>query len=292
MMNGRILKAISGFYSVQCGNGLIECRAKGIFRKRGLSPAVGDEVTISVDQNEKGVIEEISPRKNAFIRPPMANIDQFIVVVSAVSPSPNLFVVDKLLSIAEYKDVEPIIVLTKLDMAQLPGVADIYRQAGFTVIEVDYQQKAWKQQVLDCLAGKVSAFCGNSGVGKSTLLNHLGLGLSLKTGETSEKLGRGRHTTRHVELFQLPFGGYIADTPGFSDVDLHRQEGILKDQLQYTFREIAPLVGQCKFVGCSHTCEKGCAVLAALEQGKIVPSRHQSYVALYQAVKDIKDWQL
>ena len=291
MPKGLICKAISGFYYVESGGRTYACRAKGAFRNQHIKPLVGDWALFT-PEGEGGRVEEILPRKHSFIRPPVANIDQFFFVVSACSPAPNLFVLDKLISIAEYKGVEPVIVLTKLDMEEADRIAAIYQKAGFPVLRVDYRSSGWRAPLERCLQGKVSAFCGNSGVGKSTLINHLGFTPEIETGEISDKLGRGRHTTRQVELYPLPFGGYLADTPGFSDVQLHRQEQILKDQLPYTFREMVPYLDGCQFTGCSHTCEKGCAVLAAVAAGEIPPSRHESYCALYEAVKDIAPWEL
>ena len=199
---------------------------------------------------------------------------------------------DQLIAIAEYQDIEPVIVITKCDVADPSDFAKIYTDAGFTVCLTRTLEHQGIEQVMQVLQGKTSAFCGNSGAGKSTLLNAIDPRLALSTGDISQKLGRGRHTTRHVELFELPQGGYVADTPGFSAVDLEKFQVILKDELAGCFREMRPYEGKCRFTGCSHTKEKGCAVLEAVQEGKIAPSRHQSYVALYEQAKNIKEWEI
>ncbi len=293
MIKGKILKAISGFYYVKTEDAIYECKARGSFRNSKISPLAGDDVLITPD-GEKGVIEEICERKNSFIRPPVANIDQFIIVVSSKQPKPNYFVIDKLISIAEYKGVEPILAFTKVDLHMDRESIAIYEKAGFTCVVADYENEAsdWKTSLLDLLKDKTTVFIGNSGVGKSTLLNHLGFGLELKTAQISEKLGRGRHTTRHVEIFPLNFGGFVADTPGFSDVDLHKTEGIMKEELFATFREFADFADDCRFLDCSHTRELGCSVLQAVKQGDIPASRHESYLALYEQLRPLESWQL
>lgn len=226
------------------------------------------------------------------MRPPLANLDQLVLVVSIADPAPNAFVLDKLIAIAEYQEIEPIIVITKCDLDDPHNFADIYRKAGFAVFETESLEHKGIEAVMEMLKGKTNAFCGNSGVGKSTLLNAIDPRLSLDTGDISQKLGRGRHTTRHVELFELPNGGFVADTPGFSAVDLEKFQTILKDELAYCFREMREYEGQCRFTGCSHTKETGCAVLEAVKNGEISKSRHQSYVNLYEIAKNIKEWEL
>ncbi|MDD2956223.1 MAG: ribosome small subunit-dependent GTPase A [Oscillospiraceae bacterium] len=288
-LEGRILKALGGFYYVEAGEKVYECRARGLFRKQDTTPLVGDRVRIELTEEGKGYVVEILPRKNSLIRPPLANLDQLLFVCSVADPAPNLFVLDKLIALAEYKDIEPVVVATKTDLGESAEFAGTYRRAGIPVIEVCNQTGEGAEQVREALAGRLSAFCGNSGVGKSSLLNRVDPRLELPTGGISQKLGRGRHTTRHVELFHVQ-GGLVADTPGFSSVDLDRCETILKDQLQFCFREFAPYQDRCRFTGCSHTREKGCAVLEALERGEIAPSRHESYKALYESAKNIKEW--
>lgn len=282
---GLIIKAISGAFYVQTEDAILPCKARGIFRKRGIAPLAGDHVRIEDDN-----IVEILPRKNELIRPKAANIDLALMTVSTVQPTPNAFVLDKLIAVCEHKGIEPIIVLTKTDLKDNEAFADIYRKAGFTVLETGEGIKN-QDEILDLMQDKISIFIGNTGVGKSTLLNRLFPDLELRTAAISNKLGRGRHTTRQVELYPLPGGGYVADSPGFSTVELEQYEPVRKEELQYCFREFAPFLDDCKFVGCSHRKEKGCAVLAALGEGKISPSRHESYVALYEEAMKIPDWQ-
>lgn len=282
---GLIIKAISGAFYVQTKDAILPCKARGIFRKRGIAPVAGDHVRIEDDN-----IVEILPRKNELVRPKAANIDLALMTVSTVQPEPNTFVLDKLLTVCEYKEIEPIIIMTKADLKDDESFADIYRSAGFTVIMTG-EGIHNESQILDLMKDRVSIFIGNTGVGKSTLLNRLFPDLELRTAAISNKLGRGRHTTRQVELYPLSGGGYVADSPGFSTVELEQYEPVRKEELQYCFREFAPFIDDCKFVGCSHRKEKGCAVLAALQEGKISPSRHESYVALYEEAMKIPDWQ-
>lgn len=285
---------MGGFYYVKTTQALFECRARGKFRKIEQTPLVGDEVEISPTEEGKGYVTRILPRRNFLVRPPLANIDRLILVTSIDEPAPNTLVLDKLIAIAEHKEIDPAVVISKADLQkdQAVAFADIYRGCGFDVFVVSNETGEGVDQVRAYLQGKLSAFCGNSGVGKSSLLNRIDERLQLETAHISQKLGRGRHTTRHVELYELPEGGYIADTPGFSSVDLERCEVILKDQLQYCFREFEEYIPQCKFTGCSHTCEKGCAVIQAVEEGKIPISRHENYRALYEDAKNIKEWEL
>ncbi len=285
---------MGGFYYVKTTQALFECRARGKFRKIEQTPLVGDEVEISPTEEGKGYVTRILPRRNFLVRPPLANIDRLILVTSIDEPAPNTLVLDKLIAIAEHKEIDPAVVISKADLQkdQAVAFADIYRGCGFDVFVVSNETGEGVDQVRAYLQGKLSAFCGNSGVGKSSLLNRIDERLQLETAHISQKLGRGRHTTRHVELYELPEGGYIADTPGFSSVDLERCEVILKDQLQYCFREFEEYIPQCKFTGCSHTCEKGCAVIRAVEEGKIPISRHENYRALYEDAKNIKEWEL
>ena len=285
---------MGGFYYVKTTQALFECRARGKFRKIEQTPLVGDEVEISPTEEGKGYVTRILPRRNFLVRPPLANIDRLILVTSIDEPAPNTLVLDKLIAIAEHKEIDPAVVISKADLQkdQAVAFADIYRGCGFDVFVVSNETGEGVDQVRAYLQGKLSAFCGNSGVGKSSLLNRIDERLQLETAHISQKLGRGRHTTRHVELYELPEGGCIADTPGFSSVDLERCEVILKDQLQYCFREFEEYIPQCKFTGCSHTCEKGCVVIQAVEEGKIPISRHENYRALYEDAKNIKEWEL
>lgn len=282
---GLIIKAISGAFYVQTEDAILPCKARGIFRKRGIAPLAGDYVRIEDDN-----IVEILPRKNELVRPKAANIDLALMTVATTEPSPNTFVLDKMLAVCEVKKIEPVIVMTKNDLKTDDAFVDIYQKAGFNVI-VTGEDIHNEQQILSLMQGKVSIFIGNTGVGKSTLLNRLFPDLDLRTGAISNKLGRGRHTTRQVELYPIPGGGYVADSPGFSTVELEQYEPIRKEQLQYCFREFAPFLDKCRFADCSHRKEPGCAVLQAMEQGLVSESRHESYMMLYEEAMKIPDWQ-
>lgn len=292
-LQGLIMKGIGGFYYVKAEDGnTYECRARGIFRKKKMAPYAGDRVTISAEEDGTGAIESIEPRKNDLIRPPVANIDQLFIVVSMRDPSPSTLIIDKTIAAAENKNIEPVLVLSKTDLEDAGWLREIYEKAGIPCITVSSVSGEGVEEVRQLLRSKISAFTGNSGVGKSTLLNRINEKFALETGEISQKLGRGRHTTRQVELLPLEDGGYVADTPGFSSIDMDRYELVRKEDLPHCFREFAPYLGDCRFTSCSHTCEKGCAVLEAVREGKIAPSRHESYVTMYQEVKDIKEWQM
>ena len=287
---GRILKGIGGFYYVEAEQTIYECKARGVFRKRGTTPLAGDWVQICIDNNT-GTIEEIFPRKNMLVRPPCANIDQMFLVTSVCDPSPNLLVLDKMIAVAEDQEMEPILVISKTDLQSPHELENIYRKVGIQVIEVSSVSGQGIAQIKMLLKDKISVFTGNSGVGKSSLLNCISPEFRQETGIISSKLGRGKHTTRQVEVLKLPCGGYVADTPGFSTMDMERYNIVKKEHLQYCFREMKPYITQCKFSSCSHTCEKGCAVLRAVEQGEITQSRHNSYTAMYEQVKDKKEWE-
>ncbi|MBP3242756.1 MAG: ribosome small subunit-dependent GTPase A [Ruminococcus sp.] len=285
--SGIIIKCLGGLYSVESPDGIYECRARGVFRNKGISPAVGDTVTIS-----GGVISEIADRRNYIIRPPLANLDQLIFIVSTVSPPPNYLILDKFIAIAEYKNITPVMIITKADLGDSSPIHEIYGSIGIEVLEVDYSRPETIQAVRDILRGRISAFTGNSGAGKSTLLNAVDPTLNIATGEISRKLGRGRHTTRHAELYKLAEGGYIADTPGFSTFETNRYDIIRKDELAGCFREFADYLGDCRFRDCAHLCEKGCKVVEAVEAGKIHKSRHESYCTMYEEAKQLKEWEL
>ncbi len=291
-IKGRIIKITGGFYYVEAGDSVYECKARGVFRKRGCAPLVGDIVDIDVPQGEGYCsVVSIGERKNSLVRPALANLDILVIVSSVVEPNINTYIIDKMISAAVDKNIEPIVVFSKTDLQSCDEYIDIYSKAGIKAVEFSSVTLKGLDEIKSLLSGKISAFSGNSGVGKSTLLNALFPDLKLKTGEISDKLGRGRHTTRTVELFPC-LGGYIADTPGFSTVDLDRYEIIKKDDLQYCFPEFSDYIGECKFTSCAHICEKGCAVIEAVECGNIPKSRHDSYVRMYNEVKDLKDWQL
>lgn len=292
MTNGKIIKGIGGFYYVDTGNEIYECKARGNFRKQGISPLVGDNVEISVNDNAENTIDSIYPRKNELIRPPLANLDQLFIVSSLVEPKINTVIIDNLTAIAEYKKIEPIIVITKTDLdASAEKYRQIYESAGFNVVICNNTTGEGGEEIRKLLNNKCSAFTGNTGVGKSTLLNNIFPYLELKTGEISKKLGRGKHTTRHCELFKTD-NGYIADTPGFSSLEFKQIEKILKDDLPYCFREFEEYIGYCKFSTCTHTNDKGCAIIDAVNDGKISKTRHESYISMYNEVKNIKEWEL
>ena len=285
--SGIITKCLGGLYTVESPDGIYECKARGVFRAKGISPAVGDRVEL-----RGGVITEVAGRRNYLIRPPLANLDQIIFIVSTVSPAPNFLILDKFIAIAEFKGIEPVVIITKTDLGDSSAVREVYSSIGITTLEVDYSDERSVQSVRDLLAGKVSAFTGNSGAGKSTLLNAVDPTLDIPTGEISKKLGRGRHTTRHAELYKLREGGYIADTPGFSTFETNRYDVIRKEELAGCFREFEDYRDECRFRDCSHTCEKGCAVIEAVKQGIIPEIRHQSYCAMYEEAKQLKEWEL
>lgn len=285
--SGIIIKCLGGLYTVESPDGIYECKARGVFRNRGISPYVGDRVKL-----QNGVITEIYDRKNCIIRPPLANLDQLIFIVSTCSPSPNYMILDKFIAIAEYKSIRPVVVITKTDLGDSSEIHRIYDKIGIEVLEVDYADESTIDGVRELLSGKISAFTGNSGAGKSTLLNAVDSTLNIPTAEISKKLGRGRHTTRHAELYKLRDGGYIADTPGFSTFETNRYDIIRKEELAGCFREMEQYSGDCRFKDCSHTCEKGCAVIEAVDRGEISESRHTSYCTMYDEAKQLKEWEL
>ena len=291
-MEGIILKALSGFYYVDGGDGaLTACRGRGKFRHQKLTPLVGDRVWFTPLGEGAGILDEILPRKNQFQRPAVANIDQLVVIASGAVPVTDPFLIDRVVSIAEGRDCEPVICINKCDLDAAEELYQTYRKAGFLTLRVSAETGEGIPELAAAIAGKVSAFTGNSGVGKSSILNALEPEFRLQVGEVSDKLGRGRHTTRHVELFRLSSGAIVADTPGFSSFDTEGMELRRPEELQYTFREFAPYLDQCRFTGCAHVKEKGCAVLAAVKAGEIPASRHQSYVRLYQQAKEVPEWQ-
>ncbi len=268
----------------------MKCAARGIFRLDGISPCAGDNVRVEITDNSEPVIAEIFERKNYLVRPPLANLDGIIFVNSCTQPSPNRFVLDKLVAIADSKGIEPMIVFTKTDLKDAGELPEIYSSIGIPVCIVNNISGVGGEAVMNFISGRVTALIGNSGVGKSSLMNLLFPSLSLETAHISKKLGRGRHTTRQVEMYKLA-GGYIADTPGFSTVDTGRYCRIPKGELDNAFREFADYSNQCSFSDCAHIKEKDCAVKAAAETGKIFPSRYESYLRMYEEASAINDWE-
>ena len=287
----RIIKALSGFYYVQTEDGVVECRARGRFRRQDQSPLVGDFVRIT-RQGDKGVLEALLPRKNAFIRPAVANIDQLVVLASCAIPVTEPFLIDRVLAIAQLQNVPALVVVNKDDLAPAQPLAEIYRRAGVPVLVTSAETGEGIEALREALAGKLSCLTGNSVVGKSSLLNRACPQLQLPVGEVSEKLGRGRHTTRHIELYSLGSNTFVADTPGFSAFDTERMELVHKEQLQYAFPEFAPYLGHCQFPDCAHRKEPGCAVRKALAEGEIGQTRYDSYERLYELASQLKEWEL
>ena len=288
---GRILRSISGFYDVQTPEGLITCRARGVLRREGNSPLTGDLVEVSVEKG-KGMVEKILPRKNAFIRPAVAHVDALVVFAANVNPVTEPFLIDRVAAIAGDQEVPVIICINKFDLDPAVDLVRIYENAGFTVIRASAETGEGVEQLRGLIRGKLTAFTGNSGVGKSSILNRLCPQLHLPTGEVSDKLGRGRHTTRHVELYRLDEATYVADTPGFSSFDTDQMEVILKENLQYAFPDFSAYVGNCQFHDCSHRKEPGCAVTRAVAAGQIGATRYDSYLRLYEKASQIKQWEL
>lgn len=287
---GRIVRSLSGFYDVQTPAGVVTCRGRGSLRRGGESPLTGDMVESTVEGG-KGMVERILPRKNAFVRPAVANVDALVVFAANVNPVTEPFLIDRVAAIAGDQGVEVYICINKCDLDPAVDLERIYTRAGFPVIRASAQTGEGVAQLRSLLSGKLTAFTGNTGVGKSSMLNALCPGLELATGQVSQKLGRGRHTTRHVELFALDENTYVADTPGFASFDTEQMEIILKENLQYAFRDFAPYLGACQFHDCSHRAEPGCAVRQAVEAGEIEASRYKSYLQLYDQYSRIKEWE-
>ena len=288
---GRIVRSISGFYDVVLPTGTVTCQARGILRKEGMTPLTGDMVRV-VMQRGKGMIQQVLPRKNSFIRPAVANVDALLIFAANVNPVTEPFLIDRVTAIAGNKGVESILCVNKTDLDEAEELCGIYSHAGFRVIATSAQTGAGIGELRRALQGKLTAFTGNSGVGKSSILNRLCPELKLPTGEVSEKLGRGRHTTRHVELFSLDHETFVMDTPGFSSFDTDQMDVILKENLQYAFPDFSEYLGCCQFADCSHRAEPGCAVRRAVEEESICPSRYDSYLRLYEKSAQLKQWEL
>lgn len=291
MAEGVIVKALSGFYYVQTDEGSLECKARGRFRLDGTSPLVGDRVECSLDAHGKGRIDRVFERRNFFIRPAVANVDALVFVAANTNPVTDPFLIDRVSVIAESAGCELIVCINKTDIDPANELYGIFTAAGFTVVRTSVPDGTGIDALRREIAGKICAFTGNSGVGKSSIMNALSPGLNIKTAEVSEKLGRGKHTTRHVELFDIGGGTYAADTPGFASFDIEMMEIIPKEQLQFDFVEFAPYIGQCRFNNCAHLKEPGCAVTQAVADGKIMPSRYRSYERLYALSAQHKSWE-
>ena len=290
-IDGVILKGIGGFYYVKTDEGVFECKAKGKFRKEKISPLAGDKVSITVRDDEENTIDEIYKRKNFLIRPPVANIDKLFIVVSATKPKPNTVIIDKMTILAEKNDITPVIIITKTDLACAEELKEIYKSTGYNVYSFSIEDFSELDAIKAELKGSLCAFTGNSGVGKSTLINALSGDLELETGEISDKLGRGRHTTRQAEIF--PVGeGLVIDTAGFSSIDFTTDNRIYSDELQYYFKEFAEHINDCRFNGCRHMGDKGCKVCELVENGVISRSRHDSYKTIYEEIKVNKKWDI
>lgn len=289
--SGRIIKALSGFYYVQSEEGSItECRARGIFRKERITPLVGDFVEFSIERG-KGMVEAVLPRKNAFVRPAVSNLDALVILASGANPITDPFLIDRVSAIAGDQNVPVLLCVNKTDLNDGEKLISIYRNAGFDVFPTSAETGAGVSELMQAIRGKTVAFTGNSGVGKSSILNCMDGNFAVATGEVSDKLGRGRHTTRHVELYCLPDGTCVVDTPGFSSFDTEQMELILKENLQYAFPDFAPYLGKCRYNDCAHLHEPDCAILQAIKDGEIESSRHASYARLYESAKEIKLWE-
>lgn len=285
-MDGLIIKAVGGLYWVESPDGAyISCKARGIFRKQGISPCTGDRVQV-----QDGCITDIYPRKNQLIRPPLANLDRLFFVQAVTEPAPNLQILDKFLAVCVYKGISPALVFTKLDLGDAERYASLYRGTGFPVYCVDYQKPETVRAVYDALADSISAFTGNSGVGKSTLLNALDVRLQLDTADISRKLGRGRHTTRETALYTLPHGGRVADTPGFSTFETESYAQIAPEELADCFPEFRQAGGSCRFADCRHSKEPDCVIRQAVGEGRIPQSRYDSYLVMLEEAMQRKTW--
>lgn len=302
LLKGIILKGIGGFYYVETADGfseegrpkVYECRARGLFRKEKLKPLAGDIVTIQTEDDESGTVVEIHERKNALKRPPVANLDYLMIVASVAAPTANTLLIDKLTAFAEHKQIKPVVLISKADLGQEKAgeLAEIYKKINLPVFVLSSEIPDELEELKNFFQPeKIYAFAGNSGTGKSSLLNRLDPSLSLETGEISDKLGRGRHTTRQVELFHF-LSGFLIDTPGFSSFEPDRSDVIFKDELADCFAEFSEYIESCKFVGCAHMGDLGCAVCKAVEDGEIPKSRYRSYETMYNEVKDIQSWEV
>ncbi len=288
---GVIIKSLSGFYYVEVPGEVITCRARGKFRNAGITPLVGDRVKIKRTEPTRGRLEEILPRKNVFQRPAVANIDTIVIIAAAANPVTDPFLIDRVAAIAAHKGAGVIVCVNKSDLDPGAGLREIYAKAGIASVNTSAVTGQGIGELLGLMGESICAFTGNSGVGKSSLLNFIDPEFSILTGQMSEKLGRGRHTTRHTELYRLKSGALVADTPGFSAFDIEKMEMMTLPELQRSFVEFAPFIGACRYAGCAHIKERGCAVRDAVAAGEIPESRHASYKRLYEMIKSIPEWE-
>ncbi len=288
---GLIIKGIGGFYYVETADGVFECKAKGKFRKERITPLAGDKVSITVREDKENTIDEIFERKNRLVRPPVANIDKLFIVVSTAKPYPNTLVIDKMTVLAEKNSIEPIIIISKTDLEGYEALYETYKKTGYKVFLHSAQKPQNIDEIKAELSGCLSAFTGNSGVGKSTLINALSPSLTLETGEISDKLGRGKHTTRQAEIFHIG-DGLVIDTAGFSSIDFNSDSAIFSDELEEYFPEFREHIGSCRFTGCAHLNDKGCVIAEKAETGEISLSRYESYKTLYEEQKSLKRWNI
>ncbi len=291
-MIGIIIKAVSGFYYVRTETELLECKARGKFRKDGTSLLVGDKVEVNLTEDGKGAVEAVLERRNSLCRPPIANIDKLFIVSSAVTPTPNFLLIDRLTALCEFKNITPVIVFNKSDLADLKEYAAVYSNVGYKTIICSAYTNEGLGEIISELYDCISAFTGNSGVGKSSILNALFPDLNLDTSEVSDKLGRGKHTTRHTELFLHKYNGFVADTPGFSSLESDMNSLEFKDNLSSCFPEFNTFSDKCMFSDCKHICEKGCAVSDAVHNKQISEHRHNSYITIFNELKDLKHWNI
>ncbi len=291
-LDGRIMRGVGGFYYVETEQGIYASKARGLFRKRGKTPLPGDLVSITVthEGDKEAYIEEIKPRVSLFVRPPCANIDRMFIVAAATTPTPVPLLIDKMTAICEKKGIESVIVINKCDLIDSTALVEDYRKTGYTVVPVSAETGEGVDEIERLIDGHICAFAGQSGVGKSSLLNRLFSKVQMEVGGLSARLERGRHTTRHVELFHLG-GGIIADTPGYGDLSVERFEPVYKEELEHCFKEFESYIGECRFSGCVHDREPGCAVKDAVENGVIAQSRYNSYITMLNEVRDIKEWE-
>lgn len=284
---GRIIGVSGGLYSVECGEEVIPARSRGVFRQKGIKPVTGDMVRLICGENSEAVIDDISERKNYIIRPPLANLDMAVLVVSSCEPKPNTLILDKLTAVFESKGIETVFVFTKIDRADAEVFSRIYQSVGYRAFSVDNTTGRGAEEAAAYLKGKISALIGNTGVGKSSLMNYIAPTVQHKTSEISKKLGRGKHTTREVKLYRIGQSTYIADTPGFSTVEISKYGAIPSRELAESFRDFSDYLGECRFKDCAHIKEEGCVLRAAVAEGKISKSRYDSYCKLYaEAVEE------